>query len=148
MLQREHSAILSTFIKLPFVIKIFVLSILSGRLRQVLLYIYIKQGRYLRQKSFKYWRVAEPNLTVINFACSIFFNAFNVACWLFSKLNFQNILSGTLSECKMVWIQIRTDILSGLIWVQTKVTASKENRGSYMSALVLLNLLNKLGEKR
>ena len=27
MLQREHSAILSTFIKLPFVIKIFVLSI-------------------------------------------------------------------------------------------------------------------------
>ena len=28
MLQREHSAILSTFIKLPFVIKIFVLSIL------------------------------------------------------------------------------------------------------------------------
>ena len=37
MLQREHSAILSTFIKLLFVIKIFVLSILSGRLRQVLL---------------------------------------------------------------------------------------------------------------
>ena len=31
MLQGEHSAILSTFIKLPFVIKIFVLSILSGR---------------------------------------------------------------------------------------------------------------------
>ena len=29
MLQREHSAILSTFIKLPFVIKIFVLSILE-----------------------------------------------------------------------------------------------------------------------
>ena len=27
MLQREHSAILSTFIKVPFVIKIFVLSI-------------------------------------------------------------------------------------------------------------------------
>ena len=34
MLHGEHSAILSTFIKLPFVIKIFV----SGRLRQVLLY--------------------------------------------------------------------------------------------------------------
>ena len=29
MLQKEHSAILSTFIKLPFVIKIFVLSILD-----------------------------------------------------------------------------------------------------------------------
>ena len=38
MLQREHSAILSTFIKLPFVIKIFVLSILSGLFTQVLLY--------------------------------------------------------------------------------------------------------------
>ena len=33
----EHSATLSTFIKLPFVIKIFVLSIFEGRLRQVLL---------------------------------------------------------------------------------------------------------------
>ena len=38
MLHREHSAILSTFIKLPFVIKNFVLSIFSGRFAQVLLY--------------------------------------------------------------------------------------------------------------
>ena len=38
---REHSAILSTFIKLPFVFKFFVLSILSGRFRQVLLYVYV-----------------------------------------------------------------------------------------------------------
>ena len=37
MLQWEHSAKLSTFIKLSFVIKIFVLSIFSGPLRQVLL---------------------------------------------------------------------------------------------------------------
>ena len=40
-LQGEHSAIRSTFInmtKLPFVIKMFVLSILSGRLKQVLRY--------------------------------------------------------------------------------------------------------------
>ena len=35
---RGHSAILLTFIKVPFSIKTFVLSILSGRLRQVLLY--------------------------------------------------------------------------------------------------------------
>ena len=34
LLQGEHSAILLTFIKLPFVIKIFVLSILSGRFTQ------------------------------------------------------------------------------------------------------------------
>ena len=38
MLQGEHSAIFSTFIKLPFVIKNFVLSFLSGCLRQILLY--------------------------------------------------------------------------------------------------------------
>ena len=37
MLQGEHSAKLSTFIKLPFVIKIFVLSILSDCFTQVLL---------------------------------------------------------------------------------------------------------------
>ena len=36
---REHSAIISTCIKLSFVFKTFVLSILSGRLRQVSLYI-------------------------------------------------------------------------------------------------------------
>ena len=39
MLQGEHSAIPSTFIKLPFV-KTFVLTFMSGRLRQVLLYIH------------------------------------------------------------------------------------------------------------
>ena len=38
MLQVEHSAILSTFIKLPCFIKIFVLPFLSGRFTQVLLY--------------------------------------------------------------------------------------------------------------
>ena len=32
---------------------------------------------------------------------------------------FQYNLSGTLSECQTVWIQIRTDVLSVLIWVQT-----------------------------
>ena len=35
---RGASAILSTFMELPFVIKIFVLSILSGRFTHVLLY--------------------------------------------------------------------------------------------------------------
>ena len=38
MLQGEHSAILKSFIKLPFVIKIVVLSILSCRFTQILLY--------------------------------------------------------------------------------------------------------------
>ena len=42
MHQGEHSAILSTFIKLLFVIKIlkFVLSILSGHFTEVLLYLW------------------------------------------------------------------------------------------------------------
>ena len=39
MLQGEHSAIRLTFIKLPLVIKIFVLSFFSGRFIQVLLYL-------------------------------------------------------------------------------------------------------------
>ena len=40
MLQGEHSAILSTFIKIPAVIKIFILSILSGRFTKVLHRLY------------------------------------------------------------------------------------------------------------
>ena len=36
--EEEHSAILLTFIKLPFVIMVFVLSFLSGRFTQVLMY--------------------------------------------------------------------------------------------------------------
>ena len=41
--QGEHSAILSTFIKLQFVIKTFLVCLfLSGHLRQVLLYIKIE----------------------------------------------------------------------------------------------------------
>ena len=42
MLQGEHSAILLTFIKLPFVIKIFVLSILSGCFTHVFLHINVE----------------------------------------------------------------------------------------------------------
>ena len=37
----------------------------------------------------------------------------------FQKLCFPKIISGKLSECQRVWIQIRTDILSVLIWVKT-----------------------------
>ena len=53
MLQGEHSAKLLTFIKLPFVIKIFVLSIFSGRFTQVLLYetiMILKFSKSLRTK--------------------------------------------------------------------------------------------------
>ena len=48
------------------------------------------------------------------------FAYFFVVCGLF-LLNeiFQKNLPGIPSECQTVWIQIRPDILSGLIWVQT-----------------------------
>ena len=32
---------------------------------------------------------------------------------------YRNILSGIPSDCQTVWVQIRPDNLSGLIWVQT-----------------------------
>ena len=39
--------------------------------------------------------------------------------WRLKGHRFQNILSGTLSECQTVWIKIRTDVLSVLIVVLT-----------------------------
>ena len=64
-----------------------------------------------------------------NFSC--------VGCCLltFFKINFLKKNLGALSACQTVWIQIRTNILSVLIWVQTvckgnqltqKVAAIKE----------------------
>ena len=39
---------------------------------------------------------------------------------IFFQINFfQNILSGIPYECQSVWIQIRPDLLLGLVWVQT-----------------------------
>ena len=51
--------------------------------------------------------------------------AFFVVCRLFSKSTYLKILSGIPSECETAWIQIRPDILSGLIWVQTAETVCK-----------------------
>ena len=43
-----------------------------------------------------------------------------VVCWFFFKITyFWKILSELPSECQTDWIQIRSDVLSGLIWVQT-----------------------------
>ena len=64
------------------------------------------------------------------------FHAFGVVCWpFFFKITFRN-LSGTLSECQMIRIQIRTDVLTVLNWAQTickgykqtaKVAISRQN---------------------
>ena len=51
MLQMEHSSILLTFIRLPIVIKIFDLSILSGRFTQVLLkpFFFLQFGKIVKR---------------------------------------------------------------------------------------------------
>ena len=55
MLQEEHSAILLTVIKLPFVIKILICLFLGGCFTQVLLYVQISYG-YLA-KAFIFFRL-------------------------------------------------------------------------------------------
>ena len=50
MLQREQSTILSTFIKLPFVIKIFVLSIFEWSLKTGFT-VYVISRNYYRQRT-------------------------------------------------------------------------------------------------
>ena len=61
------------------------------------------------------WRISKLTLCMLgnfSFSCCPLLTFFQ------NKL-FQKILSGTLSECQTVWIQINTNILSVLIWVQT-----------------------------
>ena len=55
----------------------------------------------------------------------------NFSCLLLSSDFFQNylykkIISETVSECQTVCIQIRADILSALIWVQTVYIGQKQ----------------------
>ena len=66
MLQGEHSEILPTFIKQPFVIMIFVLSILNSRFTQVLLYM-MKNGENMNEKRMVY-TVTCSLLYILNFA--------------------------------------------------------------------------------
>ena len=37
----------------------------------------------------------------------------------FQNQLFQKVLSGIPSGCQTVWIQVRPEVLSGMIWVQT-----------------------------
>ena len=71
MLQGEHSAILSTFIKPPFIIQNFVLSIMSGRFTQVLLYfVIISQFTYSHYPSSR----VNHNIGVMNVSTNIQFS--------------------------------------------------------------------------
>ena len=53
------------------------------------------------------------------FAPWVIFHAFLLSAVFIQNQFFRKILSVIPSECQTVWIQIRPDILSGLIWVQT-----------------------------
>ena len=53
------------------------------------------------------------------------FHAFGVVCLLYFKITLKN-LSGTLSECQMIRIQIRTDVLTVLNWAQTVCKGYKQ----------------------
>ena len=54
------------------------------------------------------------------FACWVIVHAFFLSSAdFFHNLLFQKIPSVALSESQAIWIQIRTDILSVLIWVKT-----------------------------
>ena len=72
---------------------------------------------------------------------------FSCYCWhlltLFqnSKLTFNKILSGTLSECQRVWIQIRTDILSVLIWVQLFVNVRSGQQKGLLARNELITVI-------
>ena len=60
MLEGEHSAILLTFIKLSFVIKVFILSIFSGSFTQVLLYMETFIGlKRAKSKHGKYSKIRD-----------------------------------------------------------------------------------------
>ena len=53
------------------------------------------------------------------FACWVILHAFLSSAAFFQTQLFLSILSGIPSECQIVWIQVRPNILSGLIWVQS-----------------------------
>ena len=56
------------------------------------------------------------------FACWVIFHDFVIICWLLFKKKIKRFFKKKLriAECQRVWTQIRTNILSVLIWVQNK----------------------------
>ena len=51
---------------------------------------------------------------------------FVVCCFFSFKINFfEKIISEIYQKCQTLWIQIRPDILSNLIWVQTACKGDK-----------------------
>ena len=102
------------------------------RVYRVKLILFLKEATPVENVICLYIFVA---FYLFEFTCWAIFHALFVVCWHFSKLTFKKILLRMLSKCQTVWIQIKTNILLILIWVQTvckayqqrtKVTASKD----------------------
>ena len=53
------------------------------------------------------------------FACWVNLHSLLSSADFFQNRLFRKILSGIHSQCQTVWIQIRPDVVSSLIWVQT-----------------------------
>ena len=59
----------------------------------------------------------------------------------FQNYFFQKILTGTVSVCRTIWIQIRTNILWVLNWVQT-VFKGYQQKAKFMFPLKLDEMLH------
>ena len=85
------------------------------------------QGKFNVQGLFKtvlyiqlLFKPVQTLITINGLPTGLFWHVFFIVCRFFSnKLFFLNSFRSTVSECHTVWTQIRPDILSGLIWVQT-----------------------------
>ena len=73
-----------------------------------------------------------------NFSC-----LFDV-CWFFYNILFQNILSGTPSECQTLWIQVKANVKSGLIWVQLFAKVISRRQWRVKSKLIEFGKQNKI----
>ena len=88
------------------------------------------QRRALIAQSLEYRHTNEYNLTFCtleNFSCFLL-----SADFLSKSTCLRKILSGLSSECQTDWIQIRPDVSSGLIWVQSVC------KGYEQTALVMI----------
>ena len=66
--------------------------------------------------------------------------AFLSSADFFQNQLFQKIISGMPSECQTLWILIRPDILSGLIWVRTVSKGYQQTRVSSVNWRLLSTL--------
>ena len=88
-----------------------------------------------------FWQKAEYHLSLCPLGK---FSGFFVICWFSQNQLFQKIISGIPSEYQTDWIQIRPEILSGLIWGQTvcksyqqRTLGDKELSSCYVYELLL-----------